>query len=208
MSRILVSLLLVATAFTAQAQDATPTADTSSSFGVTHSIYGGFNMSKVKVKGVADDDIEYGGGGDVGYSVLIPLGDSFAMRTGAGVTQKSAVVDTGILFNGEVTTSLTYIDVPITAYIPFGSGVVSGIGGVNVNILIAEDCEQDFGSCTTNSDDYKDIVSTAVIGARFRLGPATSHHNLEGLFETGLTDIDKNDAKLELGHSVRYVYNF
>lgn len=209
MTRILVTLFVLTSALSVQAQDAAPTADTSSSsFGVTHSIYGGLNMTKVKLKGVSDDDIEYGGGGDFGYLLLMPFGESFALRAGAGVTQKSAVVDTGILFNGDVTTSLTYIEVPLTVYIPIGSKVVSVIAGINVDFLIAEDCEQDFGSCTTNSDDYKDVVTTAVFGARFRLGGANSHHNLEGLFETGITDIDKNDTKLEFGHSIRYVYNF
>lgn len=209
MTRILVTLAFLATALSAQAQDAAPAADTSSnSFGVTHSIYAGINMTKVEIENVDDDDIEFGGGADLGYLLLVPFGDSFALRTGAGISRKSAVIDTGLLANGDVELQLTYLEIPVTAYIPFGSGVVSGIAGANAYVLLADDCDVDFGSCTSNSDDYKDFVATAVLGARFRLGAASSRHNLEALFESGLTDVDKNDTKLKLGHSIRYVYNF
>ncbi len=212
MFRIAAALLAFVVATSAYAQDAAP-ADTSasSSGGVTHSIYGGFSLTKFEFGGASDDDVESSAGLETGYSLLVPFtSGGFGLRTGAGIVQKSSTVETVTgIFTDEYTITLTYIEIPVTAFIPFGRGPVAGIAGANLDILVDDDCEEDFGVCPAGaSDDYKDLVVNAVLGARFRLGGPSSRHNLEALFEFGVTDIDENDSKVDISHSGRYVYNF
>lgn len=191
MTRIVLALSLFISAASANALE------------ITHGIFGGLSFSKFKTDGI-DEDYDVDAGAEVGYSILLPFSDGFAVRTGAGLVTKNSTVDTGLLSNGDRSIKMTYLEIPVTAYIPFGE-IVSGIAGINLDVKLADDCEQDFGgSCSVNDD--KSLVTTGVFGARFKLG-GSGQHNLEALLEFGITDMYK-DTKLEFGHSARYVYNF
>lgn len=168
---------------------------------ITQGAFGGLSFSKFKTDG-SGHDFDISPALEVGYSILLPFSDSFALRTGAGLIGKNSTLDTGALNNGDVDIHLTYLEIPITAYIPL-SQVVSGIAGINLDIKLADDCERDFGGSCSLRDD-KSLVTSAVGGLRFNLnGP----QNLEALLEFGITDMYQ-DTKLEFGHSLRYVYNF
>lgn len=153
--------------------------------------YAGLNMTEIKTDTVSyDSEIGF----DLGMSYIADLGLPFLVRTGAGLSVKNSSYSI-------IDVSLTYLEVPATAFFKFNDQF-AGFAGLNFLLNVADDCEVSGGTCTLN--DPETFVMALALGTRINLAAGS---DIEVVYEKGLTEVAE-DVDHEYSFGARYVHSF
>ncbi len=147
-------------------------------------IRGGINVAKY---GGEVGSLESAVGINIGVDLNLPLGPSFSLQP------EVAYSEMGAKGGGGMSQKLSYIAIPVLGKYEFVGSGFSLYAGPQIGILTGAKMKSAAGSI-----NIKEVFNTtdvaAVLGLEFKI-PVTSLF-VSARYQFGLTDIDKDDAKL------------